>query len=52
MEDLFTDYYTFLTRNGLAWLIKDNLKVAVRHVLSAIRRQTLHDRLTAYLVFA
>lgn len=52
MEDLFTDYHTLLSRNGLVWLITDNPKVAVQHVLSAIRPQTLFDRLTADLEFA
>lgn len=51
MEDLFTDYHTLLQRSGLGWLIKDNPKIAVYHVLSAIRPQNLADRLTADLSF-
>lgn len=52
VEDLFTYYYTLLTRNGLALPIKDSYKVSVQHFLSAIRSQTLPDRLTADLAFA
>lgn len=51
MEDLFNDYHTLLSRNGLAWLIKNNRKVSVQHVLSAIRQKTLFDRLTSDLEF-
>lgn len=52
MQDLFANYHTLLVRNGLKWLIKDNPKIAVDHVLSAIKPQTLHDRLEADLSFA
>lgn len=46
MEDIFTDYHTLLSRNGIAWLITDNHKVAVKHVRFAISPPTVFDRLT------
>lgn len=52
MQDLFTSYHILLSRNGLKWLIEDTPEVAVDHVLSAIRPQSLHDRLAADLYFA
>lgn len=51
MEDPFKDYHTLLNRNGLLWLIYDNPKVAVQHVISAIRPQTLFYRLASNLAF-
>lgn len=41
-ESLFVSYKLHLCRHGLAWLTKDNEKVAVYHVLSAIRPELLH----------
>lgn len=52
MQDLFTNYHTILVRNGLKWIIKDNQKVAVYHVLSAIRPNSLKERLESDLAFS
>lgn len=41
IENLFVSYLTLLPRNGLSWIIKENEKVAVYHVLSSIRPETL-----------
>lgn len=49
MQDLFTSYHTLLVRNGLEWLMKGNPKVAVNYVLSAVKPETLHDRLSSDL---
>lgn len=52
MEGLFISYHTILARQGLSWIIKDNQKLAVAHVLSAIRPQVLKERLEADLSFS
>lgn len=52
MQDLFTNYHTILSRNGLKWIIKENQKIAVQHVLSAVRPVSLRDRLSSYLSFS
>lgn len=52
MQDLFSSYVTILSRNGLRWLIEENPKVAVYHVLSAVRPQSLQNRLTSDLSFS
>lgn len=51
-EDLFADYFTLLTRNGLTWFINNNPNVSVQHVLSYIRPQMIHDRLITGLYLA
>lgn len=52
MQDLFSSYHTILARNGLKWIIDDNQKVAVHHVLCAIRPQSLRERLESDLSFS
>ena len=52
MESLFVSYHSLLRRNGLSWLIEPNPKVAVYHVLSAIKPKILHDRLSSDLQFS
>lgn len=37
MKTLFVNYHTLLRRHGLAWLLEENQKMAVQHVLSAIQ---------------
>ena len=49
---MFVSYHTMLSRNGLLWLLKDNQKVGVTHVLSAIRPATLTEQLEGDLDFA
>lgn len=49
---LFSSYRTNLRRNGLGWLLKENYKVAVVHVLSAVRPQSLKDLLESDLAFS
>lgn len=52
MQDLFSSYHTILRGNGLGCIVKDNQKVAVSYVLSAIRPQTLKDRFESDLSFS
>lgn len=52
MQDLFTSYHTILTRHGLKWIIIENQKVAIQHVLSAIKPASQKDRLENHLGFA
>lgn len=52
MESLFVSYHALLRRNGISWLLKTNQKVAVSHVLSAVRPKSLQDRLQSDLDFA
>lgn len=51
MQDLISSYQTILHRNGLGWIEKSNQKVAVAHVLLAIRPTTLKDRLESDFAF-
>lgn len=41
MENLFIAYNSLLRRHGLSWLTRKNPKMAVRHVLSAIKPDSL-----------
>lgn len=52
MQDLFSSYITILGRHGLKWIVTDNQKIAVQHVLSAIRPVSLKDRLESDLSFS
>ena len=52
IETLFVSYHSILRHNGIVWLLDANQKVAVGHVLSAIRPKTLKDRLESDLEFA
>lgn len=52
MQDLFASYHTILVRNGLKWILEDNQKVAVYHVLGAIRPNSLRERLESDLSFS
>ena len=52
MQSLFVDYHSLLDRHGLTWIIEENQKLAVAHVLSAIRPVTLRERLTSDLSFS
>lgn len=52
METLFLSYYKMLRRNGIAWLLKKNQKVAVYHVLSVVKPKALQHRLESDLDFA
>lgn len=49
IESVFVGYHQILRRNGLSWIVKDNQKVAVSHVLSAIRPLSLRTRLESDL---
>ena len=44
MQSLFVSYTTLLRRHGLAWVLESNQKVAVYHVLSAVRPLDLRNR--------
>lgn len=52
IQDLFASYNTILRNNGLLWIIEDNQKVAVSHVLSAVRPANLKERLESDLEFS
>lgn len=52
MQTLFVSYHKLLRRHGISWVLDDNEKVAVSHVLSAIRPKSLQDRLKSDLEFA
>lgn len=41
IENLFESYHVLLRRNRLSWLTKDNEKICVYHILSAIRPDSL-----------
>ena len=41
-----------LAKNGLTWFLEKNQKLAVSHVLSAVKPQTLKDRLESDLEFS
>ena len=45
MENLFISYIILLKNNGCLWIINDSPKVAVYHVLSKIRPETLQERI-------
>lgn len=52
MQGLFADYYSILSQQGVKWIIEENQKLAVTHVLSAIRPQSLKERLESDLSFS
>eukprot|EP00177_Eucheuma_denticulatum_P007332 GFKZ01013345.1.p1 GENE.GFKZ01013345.1~~GFKZ01013345.1.p1 ORF type:complete len:218 (+),score=13.70 GFKZ01013345.1:592-1245(+) len=52
MLSLVDAYHKLLRRNGLGWLLKENQKVAVLHVLSAVKPRTLCYRLQSDLEFS
>ena len=52
MESLFIAYHGILSRQGVSWVIKENQKLAVSHVLDAIRPIALKDRLSSDLSFS
>lgn len=52
VENLFISYRTLLRRNGLGWIVSANQKVAVQHVLSAVRPASLQARLKSNLEFS
>jgi hypothetical protein len=41
---LFVDYMSLLRTNGLAWLTKENPKVAIEHIIEALRPKPLQKR--------
>lgn len=45
MENLFISYNGLLRRHGLSWLPNHNPKMAVRHVLAAVKPESLRLRL-------
>lgn len=52
VQDLFASYLTILRSHWLKWLVCENQKVAVAHVLSAIKPLALRERLVSYLAFS
>lgn len=52
MQDLFVSYHMILLRHGLKWIVTENQKVAVSHVLQAVPPATLRDRLQSDLAFS
>lgn len=49
MQDLLSSYLTILSRHGLRWIITENQKVAIQHVLSAVRPTVLKEQLESDL---
>ena len=45
MKSLFTSYVLSLRRNGLIWVMNDHPKLAVKHIVSAVRPKPLQLRL-------
>lgn len=52
IQNLFKQYMTILRRNGLPWIINDNQKVAVQHVLSQMRPTSLQNLLESDFNFS
>lgn len=52
MQTLFTNHVSILRRNGLTWPLESNERVAVTHVLTAIRAKSLQSCLQSDLDFA
>lgn len=52
IENIFVSYHSILRRQGLFWLLKGNQKLAVFHVLLAIRPESLRFRLDSNLQFS
>lgn len=51
MQGLFVDYHSLLANQGLTWTLKGNQKLAVSHVMSAIKQVSLRERLEPDLSF-
>jgi hypothetical protein len=49
---LFTDYSSLLRMHGLSWLIKEHPKVAVWHIMDALKPKSLQARVRGDLEFA
>lgn len=49
MQNLSIDYHSLLTKGELKWIVSDNQKLAVSHVLSAIYPESLRARLQSDL---
>lgn len=41
IENLFVSYNSLLSRHGLSWIVSENEKLAVYHVMGAIRSESL-----------
>lgn len=52
MQDLFTSYHAMFSRHRLKWIVNENRKIAVQHVLSAARLVSLREHLTSDLSFS
>ena len=52
MQSLFISYRSLLRQNGLLWVLESSQKIAVQHVLSAIRPKSLCARLSDDLEFS
>lgn len=52
MRNLFIDYRNLLCFNSLAWLLEDNQRISVQHVLSAMKPSKLRSRLESDLAFS
>lgn len=51
MQEPFASYLNILINNDFQWMIDDNQKVAVQHVLSSVRPANLCKRLELNLSF-
>lgn len=52
MENVLFLYHKILRRNGVAWILEENPKIAERHVLSAVCSHVFKNRLHVDLKFS
>lgn len=51
MQNLLVDFHSFLSKHVFTWIITENQKKAISHVLSVIKPRTLRDRLDSDFAF-
>ena len=52
MEGLFVSYHSLFSNHAVVWIISDNQKLSVNHVMSSIKPKYLKERLEADLDFS
>ena len=50
-RNLFISYHVLFRNHGATWVIKDNPKIAVRHITSTLRPEALHTCLESDTAF-
>lgn len=51
IQDHLATFHTLLSRHGLQWLISDNQKISIQHVLSVVRPALVKERLESDISF-